>query len=216
METLQKSYEVFAKLLEAHGITPYRIYKATGVPQSSMSEWKRGNSMPKIDKLQKIADYFGVTVDYLLGKEEKPASKDELNIGTPYTPTHRIPILGRVPAGMPLYAEQNIEGYTMTDLNGGHEYFALRVSGDSMNAARICDGDIIIVCKQDIVENGQIAVVMVNGNDATVKRFRRDGNTVTLMPQSYNPEHTPQIYNLKDTPIRVIGKVVEVKYLLEN
>ena len=100
METLQKSYEVFAKLLEAHGITPYRIYKATGVPQSSMSEWKRGNSMPKIDKLQKIAEYFGVTVDYLLGKEEKPAPKDELNIGTPYTPTHRIPILGRVPAGI--------------------------------------------------------------------------------------------------------------------
>lgn len=209
-------YEVFERLLKQKGVTSYRVYKETGVSQSTLSDWKRGRSAPKAEILQKIAEYFGVTVDYLLGKEEKPAPKDELNIGTPYAPTHRIPILGRVPAGLPLYAEQNIEGYTMTDLNGGYEYFALRVSGDSMNAARICDGDIIIVCKQDIVENGQIAVVMVNGDDATVKRFIRDGNIVTLMPQSYNPEHVPQVYKLKDTPISVIGRVVEVKYILEN
>ena len=104
----------------------------------------------------------------------------------------------------------------MTDLNGGQEYFALRVKGDSMNAARICDGDLIIVCKQDVVENGQIAVVMVDGDDATVKRFRQDGNTVTLIPQSYNPAHAPQIYNLKETPIKVIGKVVKVEYTIDG
>ena len=64
---------------------------------------------------------------------------------SPSTSTHRIPILGRISAGLPLYAEEHIEGYTLTDLNGGAEYFGLRVSGDSMNALRINEGDIIIV-----------------------------------------------------------------------
>lgn len=127
---------------------------------------------------------------------------------------HRIPILGRISAGLPLYAEQHIEGYTLTDLNGGAEYFALRVSGDSMNAARIQDGDILIVRRQDEVENGEVAVVMVGDDDATVKRFYATGSTVTLMPQSTNPDHQPQIYDTTKTSIRVIGKVVEVKITL--
>ena len=127
---------------------------------------------------------------------------------------HRIPILGRISAGLPLYAEQHIEGYTLTDLNGGAEYFALRVSGDSMNAARIQDGDILIVRRQDEVENGEVAVVMVGDDDATVKRFYSTGSTVTLMPQSTNPDHQPQIYDTTKTSIRVIGKVVEVKITL--
>lgn len=127
---------------------------------------------------------------------------------------HRIPILGRISAGMPLYAEQHIEGYTLTDLNGGAEYFALRVSGDSMNAARIQDGDVLIVRRQDEVENGEVAVVMVGDEDATVKRFYATGSTVTLMPQSTNPEHQPQIYDTSKTTIRVIGRVVKVEFTL--
>lgn len=127
----------------------------------------------------------------------------------PYNPTHRIPILGRISAGLPLYAEEHIEGYTYTELNGGAEYFALRVSGDSMNAARIYDGDTLIVRRQDVVDNGEIAVVMVNGDEATVKRFYRTASGVTLMPQSTNPIHQPQIYDTRTTSIRVIGLVVK-------
>ena len=145
------------------------------------------------------------------GKSKKLADTiQSLDLGT----FHRIPILGRISAGQPLYAEQHIEGYTLTDLNGGAEYFALRVSGDSMNAARIQDGDILIVRRQEAVENGEVAVVMVGDEDATVKRFYATGSTVTLMPQSTNPAHQPQIYDISTTPIRVIGKVVEVKITL--
>ena len=139
-----------------------------------------------------------------------PNGAEHLDLGA----FHRIPILGRISAGLPLYAEQHIEGYTLTDLNGGAEYFALRVSGDSMNAARIQDGDILIVRRQDEVENGEVAVVMVGDDDATVKRFYSTGSTVTLMPQSTNPDHQPQIYDTTKTSIRVIGKVVEVKITL--
>ena len=127
---------------------------------------------------------------------------------------HRIPILGRISAGLPLYAEQHIEGYTLTDLNGGAEYFALRVSGDSMNAARMQDGDLLIVRRQETVENGEVAVVMVGDEDATVKRFYATGSTVTLMPQSTNPEHQPQIYDTEKTRIRIIGRVVKVEFTL--
>lgn len=79
----------------------------------------------------------------------------------------RIPILGRIAAGVPIYAEENIEGYTYTDLNGGHEYFGLRVRGDSMDAAGIKDGYVVIVRRQDIVDNGQIAVCLIDGEEAT-------------------------------------------------
>lgn len=125
-----------------------------------------------------------------------------------YTPTHLIPILGRVAAGLPMYAEQNIDGYTYAQLPQGGKYFGLRVKGDSMTAARIFDGDIIIVREQEIVENGEIAVVAVNGDDATVKKFYRDGDIVTLSPCSFNPDHQVQIYNTQSIEIHVIGKVV--------
>ena len=125
-----------------------------------------------------------------------------------YTPTHLIPILGRVAAGLPMYAEQNIDGYTYAQLPQGGKYFGLRVKGDSMTAARIFDGDIIIVREQEIVENGEIAVVAVNGDDATVKKFYRDGDIVTLSPCSFNPDHQVQIYNTQNIEIHVIGKVV--------
>lgn len=133
----------------------------------------------------------------------------------PYAPTQRIPILGRISAGLPLYAEEQIEGYTYTDLNHGGEYFALRVHGDSMDALGIKEGYLVIVRRQDYVDNGTICVVLVGDNEATMKRFYQDGDTVTLMPQSTNPKHMPQIYNLKYTPIHIIGKVVKVEFTLD-
>ena len=124
-------------------------------------------------------------------------------------------MLGRISAGLPLYAEENIEEYIYTELNGGNEYFGLRVEGDSMNAARICENDIIIVRQQEQVEDGEIAVVMVGDQNATVKRFHREGRNVFLTPQSYNPVHKVQVYDLKETNIRIVGKVVQVVYRME-
>lgn len=197
--------------------------KAIGVSASMVSQWRMGITKSYTRRLPQIADALGTTTEYLLtgnGPKQKravsesdtalPKGAERIDLGT----FHRIPILGRISAGLPLYAEQHIEGYTLTDLNGGAEYFALRVSGDSMNAARIQDGDILIVRRQDEVQNGQVAVVMVGEEDATVKRFYATGTSVTLMPQSTNPEHQPQIYDTAKTPIRVIGKVVEVKITL--
>lgn len=196
---------------------------AVGIKEDTVSNWFRRKSASYSKYLPQIAEALGTTTEYLLtgtGPKQKravsdsdtslPTGAEHLDLGT----FHRIPILGRISAGLPLYAEQHIEGYTVTDLNGQAEYFALIVHGDSMNALGIQDGYRIIVRRQDEVENGEVAVVMVGDEDATVKRFYASGDTVTLVPQSTNPEHRPQIYDTTKTRIRVIGRVVKVEFTL--
>ena len=199
--------EIFANnlnhLLSKNGKSQSDLVAYMNTTASTVSDWCNAKKYPRVDKMQKLADYFGVLKSELT-EEHTP----EL-IPIDYKPVHRIPVLGRISAGLPLYATEQIEGYIYTELNGGNEYFGLRVQGDSMTAARICDNDIIVVCKQETVEDGEIAVVMVDGEDATVKRFHRSGSTVTLTPQSYNPIHQPQIYDLRETSIRIVGKVIQ-------
>ena len=192
------------------GLTQTELGEKLGVKTNAVSKWEcnRVEDIPT-SKIKAMADLFEVPPSYLIDDDSLPPSAAPIDL----TSRHRIPILGRIAAGLPLYAEQNIEGYTLTDLNGGAEYFALRVTGDSMNAARIEDGDVIIVRRQDEVENGELAVVMVGDDDATVKRFYSTDSTVTLMPQSRNPIHQPQIYDLEKTKIKVLGKVVKVEFM---
>lgn len=121
------------------------------------------------------------------------------------------PLLGTVRAGLPMYAEENIEEYIPIRQTDGAKYFWLNIRGDSMNAAGMNDGDQILVREQPEVENGEIAVVLVNGDEATVKTFRQEGNLVILTPRSSNPVHQPQVYDLKKTPVRVLGRVIECR-----
>lgn len=210
-------YDNYIKLCNQAGKAPSFVAEEIGLKKSAVTSWKKGRT-PTDANLQKIASYFGVAVESLIDKKNTvsesdtalPKGAEHIDLGT----FHRIPILGRISAGQPLYAEQHIEGYTVTDLNGQAEYFALTVHGDSMNALGINDGYRIIVRRQDQVDNGEVAVVMVGDEDATVKRFYATGNTVTLMPQSTNLEHQPQIYDTTETKVRVIGKVVKVEFTL--
>lgn len=200
--------------METNDIRATDLCQALGFSMSTFSDWINAKSYPRIDKIEAMANFFGIQKSDLI---EDKSDQDVISKigGVPYHPTHRVPILGYISAGLPLYAEEHIEGYTYTDLNGGNEYFALRVKGDSMNAARIYDGDLLMVRKQSMVENGNIAVVMVDGENATVKRFYKDGNQVTLMPQSTNPVHLPQVYDVQKIKIEIIGKVVENKINIE-
>lgn len=219
MDTAGRIFE----LLDAMGMEQKKFASLVGVSPQKVSEWKSGKAKSYTKRIPQIAEALGTTTEYLLtgnGPKQKkavseldtalPKGAEHIDLGT----FHRIPILGRISAGLPLYAEQHIEGYTVTDLNSGAEYFALIVHGDSMNALGINDGYRLIVRRQDEVENGEVAVVMVGDEDATVKRFYATGDTITLMPQSTNPEHQPQIYDATKTKIRVIGKVVKVEFTL--
>lgn len=199
------------------GLTLLQVAEAMGVSEATVQRWESGSiKSVRYDKIDKLAKVLKVEPAEIMGWDTPKQKSDKLEKFSAdiidLFDMKRIPILGKIRAGMPIYAAENIEGYTLTDLNGGAEYFGLRVTGDSMNAARIHEGDIVIVRRQDIVENGQIAVVLIDGQDATLKRFNRDGDIVTLMPQSTNPKNKALTYNLKNSSVKILGLVVRVEF----
>jgi repressor LexA len=126
-----------------------------------------------------------------------------------------VPILGRIAAGLPLLAEENREGelpVASTALpGGGHDVFALRVRGDSMIEAHICDGDLVLVRRQDSAQPADIVVALLGDGpeaEATVKRYARDGERVVLKPE--HPTMAPIVVNPREREVRVLGKVVGV------
>lgn len=124
---------------------------------------------------------------------------------------YMCPVYGEISAGQPNWAEENIEGRLPidTDLMGivnPEEHFFLRVNGESMNNV-VKNGAFALIHKQDIVKDGEIAVVLVNGYDATLKRFTKKGDVVVLEPDSTDPSFKTQIYD-KTTPIKILGKYV--------
>lgn len=201
-------------LRKRKGLSQQELANTLKISRSAIGMYETGKREPDLETLEVFADFYNVDMNTLTGKAPVKKQTNKLpDTAVPVDFSHlkRIPILGRIAAGAPIYAEENIEGYTFTDFNGGAEYFALRVRGDSMNAVRIYDGDLVIVRKQDIVENGEIAAVLIE-QEATLKRFSRSGDIVTLMPQSTNPEHKPLVYNLKDTSVKILGLVVQVQF----
>ncbi len=177
--------------------------------KSSISRYENNIQLPEIDTLRKFADFFEVSIDYLLCRSNL---KNNDMPSAAYLPkkTIELPILGVVRAGVPLYAQQNLLGYSTIDaaLVPSGECFYLRVKGDSMNLSNIVDNQLVMIRRQQAVENGEIALVMVGEEDATIKKLYRSDTTVTLMPHSSNPEYPPRIINLEKEPVKVIGKVV--------
>lgn len=190
----------------AAGLSVEEMADRIGKNRATVYRYEKDEVDMPLPVVSQLADVLNVSPAYLMGWEEDSEKSIIEKIGLPMT---RIPILGRISAGLPLFAEQNVEGYTLTTRNGGNEYFALRVVGDSMTAAGINPGNTIIVRRQTTVNDGEIAVVMVDNEDATIKRFHRSGATITLSPQSFNPKHLPQIYDLRKTRIEILGKVVD-------
>lgn len=167
---------------------------------------------PSAETLKSVADVFGITIDELL----KMLDGDQLikinNSTPPRVKGVRIPILGKVVAGAPLEAIEDIEGYEEITpaMAAKGEYFALHVKGDSMTPS-LRDGDTVIVRKQDYIESGETAIVLVNGDEATVKRVKYQENGVILIGE--NPTvYPPHFYTkeeIESLPVRIIGKVVE-------
>lgn len=200
---------------------------ALRVGKSTISQYETGVSTPDATMLQSIADYFNVSLDYLLGRTDYPRPhnmlreneadylasilRDQLVDMGEMIP---VPILGRIAAGEPIYAEQNVEGVQMTpkkDVAGG-EFFWLRVKGDSMKAANINDNDLVLVRRQEALENGQIGVVIVNGDEATIKRVHINGDQCVLVPE--NSAYHPRVYHAKD--VRIVGEAVVVNHWLNG
>lgn len=187
------------KYMKMNKISRNKMSEALGVSYSTLSDWVNAKTYPRIDKIEMMANYFGVSKSDLV---EDKQTVDTVQITT-------APVLSKVSAGMPMYSEENIVDYIYLpahEVKAGKEVFGLVVEGDSMNQ-EFKEGDIVIVEKDSIVENGEIGVVMVNGYNATLKQVKYVQDSIVLMPKSDNPAHDPQIYN-KDDEITIIGKVV--------
>ncbi len=122
--------------------------------------------------------------------------------------TRRVPLVGRVAAGTPVLAQENIEDWiTVSNVKPGGELFALRVKGDSMIEGGILDGDTVIVRQQSTAEDGEIVVALLDDNEATVKRFQRDGDQARLEPM--NQRYSPLV--VKGERLRIQGKVIGLR-----
>lgn len=192
------------ELRKQRGVSQVELSKVIGVAQPTYSGWESGKFQIDDENKIKLADYFNVTVDYLMGRDSIPQSVKGV----------RVPIYGSVPAGIPLEAIENIEGYEEITpaLASKGEYFALKIKGESMSPY-ILDRDIVIVRKQDAVESGDIAIVLVNGDEATCKMVRLGDDGITLIGHN-TLAYPPHFYSQKEIatlPVRIIGRVVEVK-----
>lgn len=198
-------YEVFVKLLQEKGVSSYAVAKATGISQQALSSWKLGRSQPKQDTLRRLADYFGVSVDYLLTGEEADPFTTLDNI-LPIQ-TKKVPLLGDIACGEPIYAEEQHGEYVLAQ-EGVSADFCLRAKGDSMIGARIYDGDIVFCEKTESVDNGQIAAVIIE-DEATLKRvyyYPADGKIVLA---AENTKYAPLVYTGETlNQIRILGRAV--------
>lgn len=188
-------------------VTQQKLAEEIGVSRSAISMWETEVCQPDYDTMIRLADYFGVTTDELLGLN--PNRYDDIPVGQGI----KIPVLGKVQAGIPVEAVQDILGYEeiTPELAETGEFFALCIRGESMEP-RMLDGDIVIVRQQSDVESGDIAVVLVDGENATVKKIVKQKNGISLV--AFNPVFEPIYYSNEDIeslPVIVLGKVVELR-----
>lgn len=196
--------------MEQNNKTRNEMCEALGVKYTTFTDWVNAKTYPRIDRIEQMAAYFGIEASALL---EDP---DRLPFGAiPYQerPTQPIPIVGVVSCGIPLLAEDNIEGYIDTpiqDITTGETYFWLRATGDSMMNVGIHEGDLLLIRQQNDVNSGDIAVVAINGDDATLKRVIKKENALILQPE--NPSYETKIFVGKEMEtVHIRGRLMKLE-----
>lgn len=188
----------------SNGIKQAELAAAVNVSQAALSGYENEKYEADIETYKAIADYFNVRLDYLLGTDDIPSAD-----------VVRIPVLGSVPAGIPIEAIEDVidwEELPAAMCSGSKEYFALQVQGDSMWPDYL-PGDVVIVLRTPVCDSGDDCIVYVNGYDATLKqiRFGEDGS-LTIVPRNQN--YAPRTYSRQeamDTPVSIAGVVVELR-----
>lgn len=201
-------YDNFVKLCAEKGQKPTPTAKEIGFSSAALVKWKNGTT-PRGNALQKIADYFGVTVNDLLAEPGEAPSKLHREEG------EKIAVLASVGAGIPLEAistfdQDDPDSWEEISKSERGEFFALRVRGPSMEPL-IRHGDIVIVRRQDEYNDGDIVVALVNGNEGVCKllEYRNNGGIALL---SLNPDFPPMNFTaeqIENLPVRIMGRCVE-------
>lgn len=191
--------DVLKSLRMQHGVTQAQLAEVLGMSSSTISMYESGQRLPSFEVLEAIADYFNVSMSVLTG-----------NVDT----ASRIPVVGRVIAGIPTSAVEDILDWEEipNSMARRGDYIGLRVQGSSMEP-RFLPGDTVIVRRQPDVESGDIAIVFVNGDEATMKRVRKQPGGIMLT--AFNSDvYEPQFYSnqqIAELPVVIYGKVVELR-----
>ena len=193
------------RLLEDKGMTAAELARRMKISKSAVSDWLKGKSLPRTDKVDMICEILNCERDQFT--KNTPSNILEI--------TGLIPVIGDIAAGAPTLARENIIDYMPTILPNPDEYFALRVRGDSMIGAGIPDGACAVIHKQSCAEDGQIVACLINGDEATLKRFRSQGDSVILMPE--NSAYSPILVGKNDFEsgkAQILGvlKEISIKY----
>lgn len=187
------------------GLNQKELAEKLHIAKSTMSQYESDNRTPSDEVKLALCDLFHITMDELMGRLVKPEPKNGV----------AVPVLGRVAAGIPIDAIQEVEGWEELPraMAAKGEYFALRVKGDSMSPT-ITNGSVVIVRKQNTVENKEVAVVLINGDEeATIKRIQQQERGLTLIGDNalVYPPHFYSEEEVAALPVRIIGRVVEVR-----
>lgn len=200
------------------GLTLEEVSLKVGVSRQTIQKYESGiiSNIPS-DKIEKIAKALDVSPAYLMGWEDKPAKDTETLIKNipnlmplPYSSGQTVPLIGTIACGTPILAEENVEKEILLPDNISAD-FCLRCKGDSMINARIHDGDIVYIKKQPMVENGQIAAVLIADTtdvaETTLKRVYVYDNKIMLVAE--NPLYQPLSFDRDDmNNVKIIGKAV--------
>ena len=196
---------------EKLGYTLEELSKLVGVSAPTIQRYESGEiKNVRRDKIAKLAKALDVTPSYLMGWEDENSEPILENIPGIITPIKmkRIPILGTISCGNPIFADQNYDGYFMIDTNLPEADFVLKAKGDSMIEANIFEGDFVFFRKQRDVDNGTIAAVLID-EEATLKRVNKTNDVIILQPCNKNYE--PLIYSKDDDKnIVILGQMVGV------
>ena len=170
---------------------------------TTFSDWCNANKYPRIDKIEMLANYFGIEKSDLIEDKEKILSSDK----------RLFPILGMVKAGYNYLASENMIGTITIDnpLPDPENYYALKVTGDSMQPI-LYEDDLVIVHQQNDVESGQIAIILIDDEEATIKKVVKTDNGIRL--EAYNPYYPPREFTFEDikkTPVKIIGRVINAR-----
>lgn len=183
------------------GIRQTDLAARTGIHKGTLSKYMKGGIVPEGKALVKLSEALGVSVDWLLGKEDMSDARLTLS------EVSKVPILGKVAAGVPIYAQEDVTGSVLVEDPEG--MFALRVKGDSMSP-RIMDGDLVIVRAQDCAEDGDLVIALVD-DEATCKVLKRSAWGVSLIP--FNTAYPPFVYTGGEADsLRILGVVKESRH----
>lgn len=196
--------ETLNRLLEEHGLSQADFSRDMKIHSSSVNKYCRGARKPSFKVVARIAEFFNVSIDTLIDANYQELQKVR----------HFIPILGEVRAGMPeLIFEENIIDYVKVDektYNSG-ELFGLKIKGDSM-LPRFHEGDVVIIRKQNNANSGDIVVVLVNGEEATIKKLRKTKEGIDLIPLNSRYDIISYSNNaIIKKPVKILGKVIELR-----